>query len=210
MARLAAMAAEGRKYNPPVRTPELRMIYLWIALGLLGTIVILIGVLVVVLSMLGKKIPVEHTATSIIRIGASPERVFEAIADVESHPTWDKATTRVHMLPAKGDMPQARVHRGHNSFVLMRTRCEPPTLLERTISDDHKAFSGTWLYQLSRIESNMPGREACQVKLTETGRVDNAVARAVMKHLFGYHIYTNRHLESLARKFGTPAKAHRG
>ncbi len=185
------------------------MIYLWIVLAVFGVLALVVGGLLLVLSTLGRKIPVEHTATSFIQIAASPENVFAAIADIESHPTWDAATTRVHMLPAKGDMQQARVHKGHNSFVLMRTRCDPPTLLERTIADDRKAFSGTWLYRVFPAASPAPNREACEVKLTETGRVSSAVARAVMKHIFGYHMYTNKHLESLARKFGTDAKAHR-
>jgi uncharacterized protein YndB with AHSA1/START domain len=185
------------------------MIYLWILLGLLGAVALVVGLLVLVLTTLGKKIPVEHTATSFIQIAASPERVFEAIADIEAYPTWDKATTRVHLLPGKGEMQQARVHRGHNSFVLMRTRCDPPKLLERTIADDRKAFNGTWLYRVSAAASPAINREACEVKLTETGRVNNAAARAVMKHVFGYHMYTNKHLESLARKFGTEARAHR-
>ena len=182
------------------------MIFIWIALAL----VIAVVVCVVGMTRIGKGIPMEHTATSVIRIGAPAAQVFEAIADIASHPAWAKGTTSVEMMPEKDGKQMARMRQGRNAFVLMRTRCEPPALLERTISDDHKHFSGTWLYRLTAAESTLPGREGCEVKLTETGRVHMPLARAVMKHIFGYHVYTNKHLESLAAKFGTRAKARKG
>ncbi len=182
------------------------MIFIWIALGLVAAVVLFI----VVMTRIGKGIPVEHTATSVIRIGAPAGDVFEAIADVAKFPEWASGVTSVEMMPEKGGRQMARMQQGRNSFVLMRTRCDPPALLERTISDDHKMFSGTWLYRVSAAEATLPGREGCEVKLTETGRVNMPIARAFMKHVFGYHMYTNKHLESLAGKFGTGAKARRG
>ncbi len=185
------------------------MIFLWIILGLIAAIALLVGVLFVVLRSMGEKIPVEHTATSFIVVPASPDKVFEAVADIQSHTEWAKGTTRVHMLPEKDGMQQARVHQGHNSFILLRTRCDPPKLIERTISDDHAHFSGTWLYKFAPVAGSLEGRAGTEVRLTETGRVNNPVFRAIMKRFFGYHTYTHKHLESLARKFGGEAKAHR-
>jgi hypothetical protein len=152
---------------------------------------------------------VEHTATSLIVVGAAPERVFEAIADVQEHASWATGITRVHMLPDKDGMQQARVHMGRISSVLLRTRCDSPKLLERTITDEGAPFTGTWLYRLAPVKGSIEGREGTEVRLTETGRITSAMARAMMKHIFGYHKYTHAHLESLARKFGTQAKAHR-
>ena len=185
------------------------MIYLWILLGLFGSILLLGGVLFYVLKLMGEQIPVEHTATSYIVVAAPPDKVFDAVADIQSHTEWAKGTTRVHMLPEKDGMQQARVHMGRNSFILLRTRCDPHKLIERTISDDHAHFSGTWLYKFAPVAGSLEGREGTEVRLTETGRVGNPVARAIMKRFVGYHAYTHRHLESLARKFGTEAKAHR-
>lgn len=196
-----------RKYD--VVLPEVPMIFLWIVLGLLGAILVLGGVLFLVLSALGKNIPIEHTATSYIVVAAPPDKVFDAVADIQSHVEWAKGTTRVHMLPEKDGLQQARVHMGRNSFILLRTRSDKPKLIERTISDDHGPFSGTWLYKFAPVAGSLEGREGTEVRLTETGRVNNPVARAIMKRFFGYHTYTHRHLESLARKFGTDAKAHR-
>ncbi len=185
------------------------MLYVWIALGLLGTIVVLGGLFLLLMAMLGKNIPLEHTATSHIIIGAPPDKVFQAIADIQDHASWASGITSVHMLPDKDGMQQARVHMGRNTSVLLRTRCDPPKLLERTITDECAPFTGTWLYRLAPIQGSLAGREGTEVRLTETGRITSALARAIIKHIFGYHKFTHEHLESLARKFGTDAKAHR-
>ena len=73
------------------------MIFVWIALGLLVAIV----ALVVLMTRIGKSIPVEHTATSIVRIAAPAAQVFEAIADIATHPTWAAHVTSVEVLPEK-------------------------------------------------------------------------------------------------------------
>lgn len=185
------------------------MFYLYLALGILAALVVLGILAFVILSILGKRIPVEHTATSLIVVPGAPAAVYAAIADIQSHPSWVRGATRVVMLPDKDGRQQARVHMGHNSFNLLRTRHDPPTLLERTISDDRGPFSGTWLYKLAPVAGSALGREGTEVRLTETGRVSRPFARAIMKHIVGYHTYTHRHLESLARKFGSDAKAHR-
>jgi uncharacterized protein YndB with AHSA1/START domain len=184
------------------------MVYLWIALGTIVGIALLIAALLLALRRIGKTIPVEHQATSVIDIHAPIEKVFDAIADIERHPTWAKGMKRAMLMPEHNGMQTVRVDIGHNSFVMVRTRYEPPMLLERTITDDHGPFSGTWLYKLRP----MPGDGAvCEVRLTETGRVSNPAARAIMKHMFGYHMYTNKHLRNLAAKFEpNPPQARKG
>ncbi|HMN41972.1 MAG TPA: SRPBCC family protein [Phycisphaerales bacterium] len=182
------------------------MIYLWIGLGVVAGLAALLGAFVLVMREIGKKIPLEHQAMSMIEIHAPIEKVFDAIADVQKHPEWSKGVSRVDVLPDHNGMQTVRMRQGHNSFVLVRTRFEPPTLLERTISDDRGPFSGTWLYKLKRT-----GGEVCEVRLTETGKVPWPAARAMMKYIFGYHAYTSRHLRDLAGKFEpNPGKAHRG
>ena len=123
------------------------MIFVWIALGLLVAIV----ALVVLMTHIGKSIPVEHTATSIVRIAAPAAQVFEAIADIATHPTWAAHVTSVEMLPEKDGKQMARMRQGRNAFVLMRTRCDPPTLHERTNSDDHTQQTETQHFFRHRV-----------------------------------------------------------
>ncbi len=187
------------------------MVLVWILLGLIVSAIVLIAAFVVVMTVLGKSIPEEHEATSVIEIHAPADKVFDAIAAVERYPEWCADITQVFALPDQNGMQSVRMRQGRNSFVLVRTRFEPPALLERTISDDHGPFSGTWLYRVNDVSAKRGGGEPLtQVTLRENGKVKWPAARAMMKHFFGYHAYTHRHLQSLAGKFEpNPAKAHR-
>lgn len=191
------------------------MEYVWIALWVVVGLAVLIAVLVIVLRRIGQGIPVEHTATSVIDMHAPIEKVFEAIADFEKHPEWSSGVTRVIPMPdtVRGGlaMKTVRMEMGRNSFVLERTRYEPPTLMEGSIIDEKGPFSGTWVYRLKPLAAEVSGVGGCEVRLTETGRVGWPVARALMKYVWGYHMYTHKHLESLARKFEpNPRKARKG
>lgn len=160
--------------------------------GLVGGLVLLAGVLY----LLGKSVPEEHTATSSTDVPVAPADAFALIDNVSEHPQWNAKVTRVEMLEDKNGMPQCRMHMGRNSFVLVRTRHEPARLLERTIADDNGPFGGTWLYQFT------PKGSGCEIKLTETGRVKSPLPRAMMKYIFGYHMYLNAHLAAVNKKLG--------
>lgn len=165
---------------------------LYIAGGLIGTLI----VLGVVLAILGSRLPEDHAASMTIRLRRPVEDVWAAIDDVMAYPAWAKGVTRVEKLPDRDGREAVRQTMGRNSFVLERVRYEPPRVLERWITDDRGPFSGSWTYELA------PAADGCTVKLTERGRVQSALPRAVMKHLVGYHTYLAGHLASLAGKFG--------
>ncbi len=189
------------------------MAYAWFAMGLVVAAALLCAVAIIVLHVKGKRIPVEHEATSVIDIHAPIERVFDAIADVQKHTEWSRGVTRVLVMPdtVHGGVPMqtVRMEMGHNSFVLVRTRIEPPTLLERTITDNRGPFSGTWLYRLKPLAPDEVGPR-CEVRLTERGRVKRPVFRALMKYVFGYHKFTHAHVRALAGKFEPhPRRPHR-
>lgn len=179
-----------------------------IALWIVGSIVVLILLAVLVLHLIGRAIPEEHMAASVVSIPAPPEQVYAAIDDIAKQPEWAGGVTKVVMLPEKSGLQQCRMHMGRNKFVLTRTRHEPARIIERTIEDDCGPFTGTWTYTFAPAIVN--GKEGCQVKLTEVGRVSQAIPRTVMKHMIGYHSYINKHLLSLGKKFGVtvePRKA---
>lgn len=192
----------------------------WV-LAIAGSLLVLAIIAALVLHLVGKKIPEEHTASATIEIPAVPTQVFAVIDDIATHPTWNADVTKVEILPdkvlgGKGEhgglggvaLPQCRMHMGRNSFVLTRTRCEPPRLLERVIEDDKGPFAGTWLYTLA--PAVVSGKDGTHLRLTETGRIRATIPRALMKHFFGYHVYLNSHLTALAAKFGSdnqPRKA---
>jgi uncharacterized protein YndB with AHSA1/START domain len=201
-------------FVPPVASvfhtssSELSMVYVWIILGLVVLIIAGIALFVLIMGHVGRSIPEEHEATSVIEIHATVQKVFDAIADIEKHPEWAVGVSQVFVLPEQNGMQAARMRMGRNSFVLVRTKFQPPDLLERSITDDHGPFSGTWLYRVKDVSRS--GETLTEVRLKENGKVTWPAARAMMKYFFGYHAYTHRHLRSLAGKFEpNPAPAHR-
>lgn len=173
------------------------MIFVYIAAALVITLAIIIGVL----WFLGSKIPVEHQAASEVFVPAGQERAFDLIADIDAYPTWDAMSSKVIPMPDKNGLQVVRMEQGRNVFILTRTRFEPPRVLERSIED--RMFSGTWLYTLA------PAEGGCRIRLNETGRVHHAVPRAMMKYLFGYHTYVNKHLQCIADKLNSRDKPHK-
>jgi uncharacterized protein YndB with AHSA1/START domain len=172
---------------------------MWI-LGIVGGVIVLLVLLCAVLAILGSRVPVEHVAAVSVRVSRPIQEVWNLIADLEGHATWASGVTAVERLPDQDGKPAYRQRMGRNAFVLVTESSEPPNRLRGTISDDHGPFSGSWEYRLT------PDGDGCRVTLTERGRVTQAMARGVMRHIVGYHIYIRRHLASIARKFGETAE----
>ena len=170
--------------------------WVWIVLGIIGLLV----ALVVVLRFLGSRLPEEHVASLTLRLKQRPHVVWETIADVAGHKNWARGVTKVERLPDRENREVWRQHMGRNTFVLETTVCQPPVHLVRTIADDHQMFSGDWEYEVQ------PNGEGTRVRLTEHGRVNNPVARAMMHYMGGEKMTMRRHLTALAGKFGEQAK----
>lgn len=144
------------------------------------------------LYLLGRQLPPTHTASASVELPVSAERAFALIADVDGMKQWPgSGIDAVEPLPPENALPVVRQRMGRNSFVLRTTEYAPPTRLTRTIADDHEFFSGSWTYEIA------PTATGSRVTLTETGRVDAALPRAVMRYISGEDTTLKKHLESL-------------
>lgn len=172
------------------------LIIVWVAAGLVSLLVMLVAVL----WALGTRLPLEHVGSATLRLKRSPEAVWGVVADFARHPEWSKGVTGIERLEDRAGRPAWRLRMGRNSFVLLVTRSEPPRLLEGTIDDDNKMFSGRWVYEI------LADSGGSVVKLTEHGRVPHALPRAIIHYLVGPSTNVRGHLASLAKKFGETAK----
>jgi hypothetical protein len=194
---------------------------LWTVLYIVGSLVGLFMLLMLILWVLGRRVPEEHVATMRLDLKARPEAVWQLISKIEDFPSWAAGVTKVVRLgdPAQGGggggkgFPDSvagqytvRMHMGRNSFVLRTTTYRPPGqeeseaaagVLIREILDDKGPFTGTWEYRVVRASAG-----TTKLMLTERGRVSQAIPRACMKYLLGYYLYIRKHLTSLAVKLG--------
>ncbi len=175
---------------------------LWLALGILGGLVVLLGLFLLVMYAVGARMEPNHEFSCTLRLRQPAEAVFAAVDDVAGWPSWDKGVARVEMLPPTDGRETCRMHMGHNPMVLVTTRREPPRVLERTMEDagKHRMFSGSWLHEIA------PEGAGCVVKLTERGTIHMAIPRAMARKLADPRMYLKRHLKVLAAKFGEEAR----
>jgi hypothetical protein len=197
---------------------------LWTIVWIAGSLVGLLVLVLIVLWLLGKRVPEAHVATMHLDLKARPEAVWQLVSKIEDYPTWAAGVTKVVRLgdPSQGgggggaSFPTSvggqftvRMHMGRNSFVLRTTEFRPPTMQEgdagagvltREIIDDKGPFTGSWHYRVIRGPAG-----TTKLTLTERGCVSQAIPRACMKHFFGYFIYLRKHLGSVALKLSDSA-----
>jgi hypothetical protein len=94
---------------------------------------------------------------------------------------------------------------GRNEFGLEEVVVERPRRLVRQIVDNKKGlFSGSWEFLLIPVPGSSTDSKAVKVRLTERGKVNATVPRAMM-HMFGEDMYLKKYLVALAEKFGQKA-----
>src|ERR1051325_6555827 len=101
--------------------------WVWIVIGAAA---LLVGLLVL-LRVLGSRLPEEHVASVTLRLKRPVREVWETIADMAGHRNWARGVTRVERLPDQENHEVWRQYMGRNSFVFLTMVSEPPTHLVR-------------------------------------------------------------------------------
>ena len=168
------------------------MIFLWIALGLVGVIVLF----AVALFIIGSRLPVGHTTGATLDLNQPPDKPFDLLFAVEKQPEWDKKVTAVEPLPDEAGLKRVRFRMGRNSFILATTIADRPTRLQRKVADEAKLFGGTWTFDFT------PTPQGCKITLTEHGEVYSAIPRAMMHFIVSPHQYLEAQLKTIAEHYG--------
>lgn len=163
--------------------------WLYAAIGLVGLVIFLFGLL----GVLGSRLPKTHIASTTVEIAASREAVFAVCTDPTTHPKWAQGVEQVLALEARDGKPCFEWRMGRNRFITVTTSMQVPSICEWTIDDNAKFFSGSWKYELS----SAPG--GCKVTLTETGTIPAAIPRAIIHYVVGEDFNTKRNLTALKR-----------
>lgn len=164
-----------------------RMIWLWIALGVVGLVV---GLPLLIGSFVSRT----HVASVERDYGVSPEEVWAAITGFETMGQWRDGVSRVEELePVDG----LRTIREHTKFGPMTYAIEvedAPKKLVLRIADTDKGFGGTWTFAVQ------PKGNGASLKITEDGFVDNLFFRFMARFIFGYDKTMSVYQDSLRRK----------
>jgi uncharacterized protein YndB with AHSA1/START domain len=160
---------------------------------------IIVGILagmVAAMWAVGALLPLEHEASRAARYAQPPEKIWEAITNIEAMPQWRSGLHSVHRLPDRDGKPTWIENSRHGEMPLEVVEWEPLRKLVGRIADDSLPFGGTWTYEIT------PADGGAVLRITERGHVKPALFRFMARFIFGYSSTLETYLRDLGRKFG--------
>lgn len=142
-------------------------------LVILGILVCLVLIIVII----GRLLPVKHTASVQVSVSASPAEVWARLTDVKDYPAWRKDVTSVDV---RSPVEWVEVNSRGDSLPLKMVAQEPGQHLVTQIQGHNLPFGGGWEF---RLEGN---GGSTTVTITEHGEVYNPVFRFVSKFIMGH------------------------
>ena len=164
----------------------------WILFAI--SVVVLIVAIVV---GIGYTLPVAHTASRSVVLGATPPAVWAAITDVPAYPDWRPDVESVEVLPPVHGRPSWREKGGNDAITYAMVRVDPPSRLVTRIADRDLPFGGEWHYELA------PEGAGTRLTITERGEVYNPIFRFVSRFVMGHTATIDAYQQALGTKFGT-------
>jgi carbon monoxide dehydrogenase subunit G len=172
----------------------MRKIAIWIGIAL----AVLLAP-IAVLYVTGLFISREHHASVSETIAAPPDRVLDAITDVESFPQWRSGVSAVNVTSRD---PLRWREQGENDLAFEMIERSPARVITR-VSDDGGNFGGTWTFELA------PDGEGTRVTITEDGWIGPPIFRTLSKFAFGYERSMRAYLAALRQHQGRLVRIER-
>ena len=159
-------------------------------------VLIVVGALAGILLLLfviGLLRPKEHTATWAVTIPAGDSVVWAVMTDFERVPAWNPDVKSVQRVADVDGRPAYKEDYGGGWSVtnVVRESVERRRLVREILPGG--GFSGTWTHELA------PDGAGTRLTITEVGRVDNPLFRAMMLFMDSRRTM-RRYGEALARK----------
>lgn len=159
-------------------------------------VLIVLGVLAVallVVLLIGWRLPVAHVATRSVKIKASPDSVFALISTPENYPSWRSDVKKVDVMTEQG-VTRFRED-GSNGLILFEiTEKVPPRRFVTKIADRNLPFGGRWVYEVT------PTATGSELRITEEGEIYNPIFRFVSRYMMGYTATIDGYLKAVQKR----------
>jgi uncharacterized protein YndB with AHSA1/START domain len=161
----------------------------------LGQVVfVLLGIAALIYGT-GWMLPVAHTASRSATFAATPQEVYDVIADVEAYPQWWTDIERVEILPSPDGRVRFRQHSNGEPIAMEVVDAAPPGRFVTRIADPDQPFGGTWTFEIT------PENTATRLTITERGEVYDPLFRFMSRFVFGHTGTIDRFLSSMREVF---------
>jgi uncharacterized membrane protein len=158
-------------------------------------VLIILGLLafaVLVIYIIGRLLPVKHTASLQFSVGATPDKVWQRLADFSNYPNWRPA---VKSITVRSTTEWTEVSGHNDSLPLAIVASEPPNRLATQIQGKSLPYGGGWEFNLQ------PKGDSTLVTITENGEVYNPIFRFVSKFIMGQEATLKTYAADLQRSF---------
>jgi uncharacterized membrane protein len=159
-------------------------------------IVGIIGLAVLLISLIGWRLPKDHSVTRSVLIHKSPDVVYSTARDFAATPKWRSDVRAVTVTTT----PEGRVHfreEAKNGTVNYELAEDVPgQRMVTRITDTNLGYSGKWTYVFTAEGANT------RVSITEDGEVSNVIFRFLSRYAFGHTATIDSYLTSLGNHFG--------
>jgi uncharacterized protein YndB with AHSA1/START domain len=162
---------------------------------IVGVVAALIVLGVVIVGVVGWRLPVAHRASRSVTLRASPESVFALIRTSSEFPTWRSDVTSVESSPPENGRERFREVGKNGSMLFEIDSLDPPRRMVTRIADKSLPFGGTWTYEVS------PSADGTTLRITEDGEVYNPLFRFVSRFIMGHTAGMDRYLGDAQRRF---------
>jgi uncharacterized protein YndB with AHSA1/START domain len=152
--------------------------------------------LVLIVVIVGSRLPQGHVASRERVLAVEPDRVFALISTPEDFPAWRTGVQRVEMLPLVEGKTLFREVGSDGAISYVFDEVVPDQRLVSRIADEGLPFGGQWTFELS------PVPEGTALRITEDGQVYNPVFRFVSRFVIGHHATIDRYLADLEARVG--------
>lgn len=162
---------------------------IYIVVGIVGTVLLLAGVM----ALIGSMLPKAHVASrSILLHRRSPQDVYAVVRDFGSAPKWRADVKRIEV-----ETPVYFREVGkHGAVNYELVEDVPAQRMVTRIRDTDLGYSGQWTYTFT------PESDGTRVTIREDGEVSNVLFRFMSRYIFGQTSTIDGYLTSLARHFG--------
>ena len=161
-----------------------------IALIILG----ILALAVLIILLIGWRLPVAHVATSSVQLNASPDSVFALISTPENYASWRSDVKKVDVTTEQG-VVRFREDGSNGPLLLENTEKVPPRRFVTRIADKSLPFGGRWVYEVT------PTPTGSELRITEEGEVYNPIFRFVSRFIMGHTATIDSYLAAVQKRF---------
>ena len=155
-----------------------------------------VGLLVLLISLIGWRLPKQHSATRSITLHKSPENVYAVARDFASMTKWRTDVRDVKVTTATDGRVHFREDGKHGSVNYELAEDVPGQRMVTRITDTDLGYSGKWTYVFSTDGPNT------RVSITEDGEVSNVIFRFLSRYAFSHTATLDTYLIALGKQFG--------